>query len=196
MNYLAHAYLSFHDPAITVGQLIADFVKGKQIDSYDKRIQQGIRLHRALDEFTDGHPATRQANAVFRPACGPYGPVFMDVVYDHFLANDPEHFPGDALAAFAASVYDILIAYDSQLPPDFRRVSGYMRSQNWLYHYQERTGIFSSFSGIIRRARYFDKPATVPFGVFEAHYRTLELCYQQFFPDALDYMKSRYEGIG
>lgn len=193
MNYLAHAYLSFHDPAITTGQMIADFVKGKQIYTYDERIQQGIRLHRALDAFTDAHPATRQAKAVFQPACGAYGPVFMDVVYDHFLANDPEHFTRLSLAAFAESTYTILSAHHDQLPPAFRQMLGYMRSQNWLYQYHHKDGIFSSFSGIVRRAKYFDKPADVPFRVFEEHYATLGLCYRQFFPDALDYMKSRYE---
>jgi hypothetical protein len=29
MNYLAHAYLSFNEPDILVGNLISDFVKGK-----------------------------------------------------------------------------------------------------------------------------------------------------------------------
>lgn len=193
MNYLAHAYLSFHDPAITVGQMIADFVKGKQIYTYDERVQQGIRLHRALDEFTDGHPATRQAKAIFQPACGPYGPVFMDVVYDHFLANDPEHFAGESLAAFAESTYQILAAWQDQLPPTFRQFFSYMRRENWLYHYHKKDAILRSFSGIVRRAKYFSKPATVPFEVFEEHYETLALCYRQFFPDALDYMKSRYE---
>lgn len=174
--------------------MIADFVKGKQIYSYDERVQQGIRLHRALDEFTDGHPATRQAKAVFQADCGPYGPVFMDVVYDHFLANDPEHFSLPSLASFSASTYNILAAHQEQLPPDFQRVFAYMRSGDWLYNYHKRDAIFQSFSGIVRRAKYFSKPATVPFGVFETHYETLALCYRQFFPDALDYMKSRYEG--
>jgi acyl carrier protein phosphodiesterase len=30
MNYLAHAYLSFNDPEILVGNMISDFVKGKK----------------------------------------------------------------------------------------------------------------------------------------------------------------------
>lgn len=34
MNYLAHAYLSFNDPEILVGNLISDFVKGKKKFDY------------------------------------------------------------------------------------------------------------------------------------------------------------------
>jgi len=29
MNFLAHAYLSFYNPPVLVGNMIADFVKGK-----------------------------------------------------------------------------------------------------------------------------------------------------------------------
>lgn len=191
MNYLAHAYLSFHDPALTAGHLIADFVKGKQIGSYPVDIQRGIRLHRELDEFTDKHPATRQARAIFQPSCGPYGGVFMDVVYDHFLATDAERFPGNTLAAFSQSVYRLLEHQYELLPPAFRQMFHYMRQHDWLLHYRDRAGIFNSLAGIVRRAKYFGQPPEVPFGVFTDHYNTLQLCYQQFFPDAEDYMKNR-----
>jgi acyl carrier protein phosphodiesterase len=39
MNYLAHAYLSFNDPEILVGNMISDFVKGKKKFDFPLRIQ-------------------------------------------------------------------------------------------------------------------------------------------------------------
>jgi len=191
MNYLAHAYLSFGDPAITVGQMIADFVKGKQLFTYPADIQQGIRMHRALDEFTDKHPATRRAKAIFQPSCGPYGGVFMDVIYDHYLANDAARFTPASLKTFTAGIYALLEDHRARLPPLFQQVFAYMSRQNWLYGYREKNGIFQSISGIVRRAKYFNQPADVPFGVFEAHYRTLGDCYREFFPDAHDFMRNR-----
>ena len=68
MNYLAHAYLSFNQQEILVGNMISDFVKGKTKFNYPEGIQKGIALHRAIDEFTDTHPATKEAAAFFRPA--------------------------------------------------------------------------------------------------------------------------------
>ncbi|MGX5819915.1 acyl carrier protein phosphodiesterase [Chitinophaga lutea] len=189
MNYLAHAYLSFHDPAVMTGQMIADFVKGSQINALPAPIQHGVRMHRALDEFTDKHPATRSARAIFRPSCGAYGGVFMDIVYDHFLANDDALFTPATLQTFATEVYATVGDHDRILPPVFRQIFQYMRTQDWLYHYRERDGIFKSFSGIVRRARYFDRPATVPFSVFEEHYLTLGDCYRAFFPDATAFMR-------
>src|SRR4051812_28673904 len=88
MNYLAHAYLSFNDPEILVGNMVSDFVKGKVKLSFSGKILTGINLHRAIDGFTDTHPATRKAMEFFRPSYRLYSGPIMDVLYDHFLAND------------------------------------------------------------------------------------------------------------
>jgi acyl carrier protein phosphodiesterase len=93
MNYLAHAYLSFEITDITVGNMISDFVKGKQKFDYPFAIQQGITLHRAIDSFTDSHAVTREAKSFFRDPYRLYAGPLVDVAYDHFLANDPLRFP-------------------------------------------------------------------------------------------------------
>ena len=100
MNYLAHAYLSFDNSEILVGNMISDFVKGKKKFGYPLAIQQGIMLHRMIDTFTDAHPATKSAITFFKPVVGAYAGAFVDVVYDHFLATDETEFPADSLADF------------------------------------------------------------------------------------------------
>ncbi|HEY9258295.1 ACP phosphodiesterase, partial [Chitinophaga sp.] len=119
MNHLAHAYLSFRQPDLITGNLIADFVKGrKNMAAFDVGIQQGIRIHRAIDTFTDQHPVTGRAKLFFRPSCGLYSGVFTDLVYDHFLAADPERFTNDSLYSFARYVYSEVNQRAAQLPPD------------------------------------------------------------------------------
>lgn len=193
MNYLAHAYLSFHDPAVTTGQMIADFVKGKQLYTFPEDVRRGIRLHRALDEYTDHHPATREAKAIFRPTCGLYGGVFMDIVYDHYLANDEKHFTASSLTRFAEDTYRLLQARHDELPPVFQQVFYYMRTHNWLYGYRFKEGVLKSFTGMVRRSRHFPHPAEVPFGVFDNNYAALQQCYDSFFPDAVVFMRN--EGL-
>ena len=116
MNYLAHAYLSFGDPDIFAGNMISDFIKGKKKYEYSVRIQMGITLHRKIDEYTDSHPATRQAKEFLKRTAGPYAGAFVDIVYDHFLANDPYEFEEDALAKFAQSTYLRLEPYQREFP--------------------------------------------------------------------------------
>ncbi len=98
MNYLAHAYLSFSRPDLLVGNMISDFVKGRQKLNYSTGIQQGIVLHRQIDHFTDTHPATHDAKQYFKPAVGLYAGAFIDIVYDHFLALDETVHSAAALA--------------------------------------------------------------------------------------------------
>ena len=92
MNYLAHAYLSFHQPEILVGNMISDYVKGKKKFDFSPGIQQGMNLHRAIDTFTDEHAVTKEAKEIFRPHYRLYAGAFIDVVYDHYLATDQSIF--------------------------------------------------------------------------------------------------------
>ena len=61
MNFLAHIYLSGEDPEIKLGNFMADAVKGNQVNQYNQKIQIGIKLHRAIDAYTDAHPTFRQS---------------------------------------------------------------------------------------------------------------------------------------
>lgn len=182
MNYLAHAYLSFGEPGLLIGNMISDYVKGKRQYDYPEPIQKGIRLHRQIDAFTDQHPATKTIKTLLKPAAGPYAGAFADVVYDHFLARDTQLFPENSLNAFAQQVYGVLVAQQSLMPEKFARLVPYMVSQNWLNNYQFTWGIEKSFEGVGRRARYPANPEET-FILFNEHYESLETCYHQFFPD-------------
>jgi acyl carrier protein phosphodiesterase len=189
MNFLAHAYLSFQHPQILVGNMIGDFVKGSgPLENYAPGIQWGIRLHRAIDEFADHHPATKNASSFFRKDYGLYGPVFIDVVYDHFLANDEQYFTDEVLHAFASHTYAVMQNNAEVLPDNFRYVFHYMQLQNWLYGYRMPEGAKNAFKGIVRRAKYLDNPEAA-LRYFDENYSALQVCYQQFFPDMVEFVK-------
>ncbi|HTR30291.1 MAG TPA: ACP phosphodiesterase [Puia sp.] len=183
MNYLAHAYLSFDIPDILVGNMISDFVKGKRQFDYPPSIRTGITLHRAIDNFTDSHPATHAAKACFRPDYGLYSGPLTDVAFDHFLAVDPLIFPSAAgLYAFAGRTYGQLAERISVFPDRFARIFPYMREQDWLSGYRHREGIFASFAGLARRAAYMPG-AQKACELFVIHYQRIKDCYTTFFPE-------------
>ena len=189
MNLLAHAYLSFNQPPILVGNMISDYVKGKNKFQYPENIQQGIMLHRAIDEFTDRHPVTREAKQFFRPQYRLYAGAFIDVVYDHFLATDANEFQDDAaLNSFARSTYASLEQNKMYLPQQFLQMLPHMQSQNWLYHYKDKYGIEKSFGGLVHRAAYLHESA-IAFAIFEKEYGALQHCYQAFFPSLKQFTK-------
>ncbi len=182
MNYLAHAYLSFNQPEILVGNLISDFVKGKRKFDYSPGIQMGIALHRDIDNFTDMHAATREAKAVFRPRYRLYAGAFTDVVFDHFLAIDTNEFTSNSLLQFSNNTYALVAPYLPELPEKFQQLFPYMRQQNWLNNYQHNWAIERSLAGVAKRAVYLSESA-IAFHLFETHYHHLRDCYGRFFPE-------------
>jgi len=183
MNYLAHAYLSFGHEEILVGNMVSDYVKGKKKFDYSAGIQKGIALHRSIDAFTDDHPATKEAKQYFRPAVGLYAGAVMDVVYDHFLANDRNEFvDGNALLSFTQKTYSVLENNSSVFPERFQLIFPHMKQHNWLYNYQFNFGMEKSFGGLVRRAKYLNDSAPI-FVIFEKEYELLKNQYEVFFPE-------------
>ena len=182
MNYLAHAYLSFLHPEVLAGNIISDFVKGKQKFNYSDGIQKGIMLHRAIDTFTDNHIASKAGKQLFRTYYGLYAGAFMDIVYDHFLAKDNTAFKDSSLLQFSTKTYAQLDQYTHVFPDGFSRMYPYMKKQNWLYNYQYPEGIANSFRGLVQRAAYMTD-STTAFQIFEEHYDSLQEYYIIFFPE-------------
>lgn len=183
MNYLAHAYLSFNQPEILVGNMISDYIKGKKQFDYPIEIQKGIRLHRAIDQFTDEHEATRSLKTCFKPQYRLYAGAFADVVYDHFLANDKNEFSSpETLQHFTAITYQQLEPHFEIFPPYFQKQFPYMKSQNWLFNYSFRWGIQKSFGGLVKRAAYLTE-SDIAFEIFNSQYPFMQNCYNNFFSD-------------
>ncbi len=192
MNYLAHAYLSFKDPEILVGNMISDFVKGRKKFDYPFRIQSGIMLHRIIDTYTDSHPATRKAKDFFRPDYRLYSGAFIDVIFDHFLALDNNEFSESSLYYFSKQVYLTLEKYKQWFPERFVFMFPNMSSHNWLFNYRTRWGMNKSFGGLVHRSAYMTESETA-FHLFEKHYQPLQDCYRLFWHDAKPFIQSQYE---
>ena len=195
MNFLAHAFLSFNDSDILTGNMISDFVKGKRKFDYPLAIQNGIYLHRQIDNFTDFHPVTAKAKEFFRPDYRLYSGAFVDIVFDHFLAIDQKQFnPNNGLENFTKTTYSLLEKNVFYFPDHFQKVFSYMKSQNWLYGYRWKEGIRKSFEGLVHRALYLNE-SDVAFQIFNDHYKELENCYSQFFPELKEFALQKMQSL-
>src|SRR5215831_7827478 len=141
MNYLAHAYLSFENEHVLVGNIISDFLKGKSRFNFSEDIQKGITLHRMIDNFTDAHTETKKAKEIFNPFAARYAAVFVDIAFDHFLAVDEKEFPLNKLEYFASETYRVLNNYSVILPEKFINILPHMINHNWLLNYRFTWGI-------------------------------------------------------
>jgi len=188
MNYLAHAYLSFKDPEILIGNMIADFIRGNQMYEFSPGIQAGIKIHRFIDEFTDHHPLTKEIKKVFEISTGRYSASFLDISFDHFLALDRKNEPVEGWKEFSSSCYRIIDDKLETLPGNFKELFYYMKTDNFLYNYKYKWMIRRSFNSLVYRAKYL--PGNVnPYSDFKKNYKFIQKGYEGFFPDLLHYVK-------
>lgn len=134
-----------------IGNFIADHVKGRKINDFNQKIQTGIRLHRAIDTFTDKHPlfiaSCKRLNGEF----GRYSPVIMDMFYDHFLAANWAQYNPTPIREFTENNFSILFAHFDLLPERTKYILPYMARENWLMSYSDLLSLQNALNGISRR---------------------------------------------
>ncbi len=151
MNFLGHIFLTPDNDELLFGNFIADSVKGNPLKHYSGLVAEGIRFHRAIDEFTDNHPLVKQGVNRFRSDQGRFAPVVIDVVYDHILASDWKQYHVEDLKSFVDTTYQRLESQSHEFPKRVEHFFPFMKSQNWLYNYQFEWGLKKSLEGLDRR---------------------------------------------
>jgi acyl carrier protein phosphodiesterase len=141
MNFLAHIYLSGDDQDITIGNFIADGIKGRKYLNYPETLQKGILLHRGIDSFTDQHPIVKQSTKRLHKNHGHYSGVIVDIFYDHFLAKNWKKYHSQPFDQYVATFYELLDKNHEILPSRIQRMIPPMVSSNWLLSYASIDGI-------------------------------------------------------
>lgn len=180
MNYLAHSILSFTNGQL-VGNMIADFIKNKEREIFPLEIQEGIKLHRAIDTFTDSHPAVSEAKKIFSPLVRLYSGAFVDVAFDYFVAH---LYTETELKSHSKNTYRILWENEKWLPENYKKMLVRMEQDDWLTNYRENQGIRFSMQNVLNKASYLDKNLAV-YDVFMQSKEALQVYFNAFYPDLL-----------
>ncbi|MDO6736885.1 acyl carrier protein phosphodiesterase [Wenyingzhuangia sp. 2_MG-2023] len=141
MNFLAHIYLAGTNKETILGNFIADSIQGNKFHHYSDGIQFGIKMHRAIDVFTDEHPIFRQSKRRLDNKYRLYKGVIIDLIYDHFLAKNWQQYSDIPLDIYSQSFYQLLFKEFDILPEKTQHLLPYMSQQNWLYKYRTLQGI-------------------------------------------------------
>lgn len=188
MNYLAHLYFADPTPESRSGSLMGDFYRGAIDSTLPQAVQQGIRLHRQIDVFTDAHPHVVAARQRFEPPYRRVAGIVLDLAFDHFLCRHWKRFHAKPLATFLAEVYGDLAAYQGYLPPRMQQPLDRLLSQRWLAAYAELEGLDRAF---VRMDQRFKKPtALAKAGVIvRRDYQLIEADFLNFFPELVAYVR-------
>tara|TARA_R110002051_G_scaffold56046_9_gene104037 strand:- start:33388 stop:33984 length:597 start_codon:yes stop_codon:yes gene_type:complete len=191
MNFLAHIYLSFNDKEITIGNFIADSIRGNKYDHLPNKVKKGIKLHRLIDTYTDTHDIPKISSKRLHANYSHYSRVIVDIYYDHFLAKNWSKYSAIPLDVFVDDFYDLLEENYEILPDGVKRMMPYMISDNWIYNYSKMDGIARVLNGMNRRTKNKSK---MNFAILdlEEHYDAFEAEFTEFFEELITYSKNKY----
>lgn len=105
MNFLAHFHLAWPDDGLIAGALEGDYIKGPLRGELPAHIEQGVKLHRAIDAYTDGHPTIVSLRTQFPDHLRRYAGIIIDIAFDHYLTTYWTQFDSQSLQDFNHSIY-------------------------------------------------------------------------------------------
>lgn len=194
MNYLAHIYLSGENNLVTIGNFIADGIKGKSYKKYSKEIQIGILLHRHIDTFTDAHKTVRLSTKRLHEKYGHYSGIIVDILYDHFLAKNWNNYSHTPLNKYIDSFYDSLEKHYAILPLRIQKMMPYMIADNWLLSYASIDGISKVLEGMNHRTKNRSS-MNEAIHELEAFYKPFEDEFTLFFNELISFSNKKLEEL-
>lgn len=153
MNFLAHALLAGNSPALVVGGVVGDWIKGPLPAGLPEDLARGVALHRAIDVFAETHPAFCASRARMSAGRRRYAGVLVDIFYDHLLARDWAQYCEDGLGDYCTGVYRQIAERRHHLPDSAHHALELMAREDWLQSYTGLEGIADVLARMSRRAR-------------------------------------------
>lgn len=140
MNLLAHAFLSGSATEVRLGNVLADFIKGKDRKGLSANLLEGIHQHQVIDAFTDSHPIVLRSKQRIREY-GHLTGIIVDVAYDYFLSLNWRVYSEIPLSIFITQTYSDFRDSGVTLPSDAQTVLGWMIEEDWLTAYGSPEGM-------------------------------------------------------
>lgn len=185
MNYLAHLLLAGDDPALRLGGILGDFVKGPLPGNLPASVARGVALHRRVDSFADSHPAFQASRRRVSNARRRYAGVMVDMFYDHLLAANWSTWCRQPLDRFATDAYDLLEMNSRVLPERLAAILPKMRAQDWLASYREIDAIARALDGMSKHRLRQPNELVGAGRELEREYSGFAADFAEFFPDAI-----------
>ncbi|RMB59584.1 DUF479 domain-containing protein [Dokdonia sinensis] len=194
MNFLAHIYLTDGYPMETIGNFMADGIKGKKYLKYSDEIQRGILIHRWIDSYTDSHPIVKQSTKRLHAKYGHYSGVIVDILYDHFLAKNWLQYHNTPLDEYITDFYNLLQENHHLLTGRIQKMMIPMMEQNWLLSYANLDGIATVLYNMnIRTKRRVAMDEAIE--DLKEYYNLFEDEFTRFFEELRAFVKNKFEEL-
>lgn len=192
MNFLGHLYFSNNDPQLMYSNLLGDYIKGKDYSNLPQHLQDGVKLHRTIDNFIDTHPVVKELlHELYEPLPKISG-IAVDLFFDHLLARNWDSFHNVNLKDFVQNFYAVEIVDSEYYPAEFKFMISKMKEFDWLYEYRNHSGLVYACSGLSKRISFENRLAFAP-DVFLEKEKSIELAFNNFMADAIPYFENYFK---
>jgi len=189
LNYLAHFHLAWPEPGLLAGALEGDYFKGPLPGTLAPGIERGVRLHRAIDAFSDRDPRLRSLRAHFPPDLRRYAGILIDLSFDHFLCLYWPDFCELSRPEFNREVYRNLRAQRALLSPACRAMSQRMEDADLLDRYAQWDFISASAARVGSRFRRGNPLLDCARRLSPLH-GELERAFTDFYPQLVEFART------
>lgn len=184
MNYLGHLYFSKNNHTLMLGNLIGDFVKGKNFRGIPENLHEGIILHRRIDNFTDHHPAVIQLQKNIQNELPKVSGIAIDLVFDHLLAINWNKFHTQNFDEFLNDFYQFVAEYKAILPQKVRLFLENLLTYRFINQYDKMLFLESSGAHLSQKISFPNTLSTTA-EVFSKNKPLFESSFRAFMGDAM-----------
>jgi acyl carrier protein phosphodiesterase len=185
LNYVAHIHIGAHTQTSLLGNFLGDFVKGSQLSHLPYELEQGIRLHRSVDSFTDSHPLIVESRKLFSKDLRRVSGIIIDVYYDFLLMKNWQRFSKQPHTIIFEQFYQQLEGFELPQNHHFCQLSHRLKTYRWLSKYTDPETCHQAFLSIEKRLNnkivFADKAQTF----IQKNTQILESRFNQFYPECL-----------
>ena len=182
MNFLAHFHLAWPDEDLIAGGLEGDYYKGPLGNDLPAPLARGVRLHRAIDAYTDAHPRIATLRAELPAQLRRFSGILIDLSFDHFLYKHWADFSEVPRRDFNKAVYRTLQAREDQLSDSSRRMLARLVQHDILDLYGDWSTVTATAERIGERFRR-DNPFIGIEQTLSPYRANLERAFLDFYPE-------------
>ena len=192
MNFIGHAYLSGESEKALLINFTADLLPLNYKNQLEGEYLKGLRIHYAIDEFTDQHPYVREMRQNLFESYSHYSRVIVDILLDHYLITHWKQLDNSQdLSTYLATIKKDLLKQKDQLPLNAQNVLDLLIDKDWMGRYGSITGIKESLwefshrteGSLVLRDSYVE---------FIAYYHEWQKGYLPFMQELQAHLRSLY----
>jgi acyl carrier protein phosphodiesterase len=187
LNYIAHIHIGAFSQTSLLGNFLGDFIKGSQLDYLPPHIQQGVRLHRSVDTFTDTHPIVVGLKQQFPRNLRRMAGVVIDISFDHLLMRDWFAYNEQPFEPLFEKFYTELARFSLVDNKHYQTQAQRLLTHKWLHQYTQLDTCYQAFLSIERRLG-----GKILFADHAQHFLQHNLAlfaanFKEFYPEVLDH---------